>query len=94
MWPSAFVKHLCLPSRVIATQLAQAPDTNFCELQNEQDLSTRRNAFQFLTQHDQQRAINYLLGQVLCDPQPCRNPCSLCWHCQRGALHAVQAVWC
>lgn len=33
-------------------------------LQNEQDLSTRRNAFQFLTQHDQQRAINYLLSQV------------------------------
>lgn len=35
--------------------------------QNEQDLSTRRNAFQFLTAFDQPRAINYLLSQVPAD---------------------------
>lgn len=33
-------------------------------LQNEQDLSTRRNAFQFLTAVDQPRAIKYLMSQV------------------------------
>jgi hypothetical protein len=46
-------------------------------LQNEQDLSTRRNAFQFLTQHDQQRAINYLLSQVQSRYEPSVIPGSL-----------------
>jgi hypothetical protein len=56
--------------------------------QNEQDLSTRRNAFQFLTQHDQQRAINYLLGQVLF-PKPACSPVVRSWFssscCANGA---------
>jgi len=33
-------------------------------LQNEQDLSTKRNAFQFLCNHAEERAVNYLLGQI------------------------------
>ena len=33
-------------------------------LEGEQDLSTKRNAFQFLCQHDQARAVKYLLSQV------------------------------
>lgn len=54
-WPKASAARLL--------QRLQCIVPSFC-LQNEQDLSTRRNAFQFLTNHDQQRAINYLLGQV------------------------------
>ena len=33
-------------------------------LQNEQDLSTKRNAFQFLCNHAEERAVNYLLSQI------------------------------
>ena len=33
-------------------------------LQNEQDLSTKRNAFQFLCNHAEERAVNYLLAQI------------------------------
>lgn len=33
-------------------------------LTSEQDLSTKRNAFLMLCQHDQNRAIQYLLGQL------------------------------
>jgi len=44
--------------------LQDAPELIEKVLQNEQDLSTRRNAFQFLTAFDQPRAINYLLSQV------------------------------
>ena len=33
-------------------------------LLSEQDLSTKRNAFLMLCQHDQSRAISYLLGQL------------------------------
>ena len=33
-------------------------------LQNEQDLSTKRNAFQFLATHAEERAVGYLLAQI------------------------------
>lgn len=33
-------------------------------LQTEQDLSTKRNAFQMLCNHAQSLAVNYLLSQV------------------------------
>ena len=33
-------------------------------LQNEQDLSTKRNAFQFLANHAEERAVAYLLDQI------------------------------
>lgn len=33
-------------------------------LEGEQDLSTKRNAFQFLAQHAQPRAVSYLLSQL------------------------------
>lgn len=33
-------------------------------LQNEQDLSTKRNAFQFLANHAEERAVGYLLSQI------------------------------
>ena len=88
------IKHFRLLSQSTACTQPRLLTPDICGLQNEQDLSTRRNAFQFLTQHNQQRAINYLLGQVLPGSQLCCNPCSLCWHRQGGALHAVQAVRC
>lgn len=44
--------------------LQDAPELIERVLQNEQDLSTRRNCFQFLTAFDQPRAINYLMSQV------------------------------
>ena len=33
-------------------------------LQNEQDMSTKRNAFQFLANHAEERAVIYLLAQI------------------------------
>lgn len=33
-------------------------------LQNEQDLSTKRNSFQFLANHAEERAVGYLLSQI------------------------------
>ena len=41
-----------------------APELIEKALQTEQDLSTKRNAFQFLCNHAQDRAVSYLLSQV------------------------------
>jgi coatomer subunit beta len=44
--------------------LQDAPELIEKVLQTEQDLSTKRNAFQFLCNHALDRAVAYLLGQV------------------------------
>ena len=41
-----------------------APEMIEKVLTGEQDLSTKRNAFQFLCNHAQERAVTYLLSQV------------------------------
>ena len=42
-------------------------------LQTEQDLSTKRNAFQMLCNHAQGLAVNYLLSQVAILPHAARH---------------------
>ena len=52
-------------------------------LRSEQDLSTKRNAFQMLCNHAQDLATNYLLSQVRQVAAVCDRPCEASWraHC-------------
>ena len=59
-------------------------------LQTEQDLSTKRNAFQMLCNHAQSLAVNYLLSQVRVQQTSvnlfCRSFCDDMVHAIRTAL--------
>lgn len=58
-------KHASLsPGLAGAHAAAVAGHAGVQVLQGEQDLSTKRNAFMMLCQHDRPRAVNYLLTQV------------------------------